>query len=91
MTDLMNNYFLGVSTELIQDWLKYNDEDLKDYAIAQVFYSYVLGSRKGTFIVLVGNRPYRNLYFEVTQSEMKFCLDVYTKQDQVYREYKLEP
>lgn len=91
MTDLADNYYREIACELIQDWLKYNDEDLKDYVIAQVFYSYVLGSRKGTFIVLVGNRPYNNLYFEVTQSDdNRFCLDVYVKQDQVYREYKLE-
>ena len=86
MTDLMDNYFLGVSAELIQYWLRYNCENLKDYAIAQVFSSYILGNRKGTYVVLVNGKPYNNLYFEVTQSEDRFCLDVYSKIDRVWRE-----
>ena len=86
--DIAENYFRQISCELISDWLKYNDDYLTEYAIAQVFSAYILGARKGTFCVLVGNRPYNNLYFEVTQSDdNRFCLDVYVKQDQVYREY----
>lgn len=88
MTDIQLNYFNSIADELIRYWFRINHEEIKqqDIDIRSVFQAYVLGARKGTFCVLVNGSIFDSMYFEVTQSQDKWCLDCYRKIDRVWRE-----
>ena len=91
MLGIADNYFINTASELINVWCGSNCKDLSVYQISMVWSGYILGNRKALFIVLVNDRPYAGLYFEVTQSkDNTFCLDIYRKTDQIYKESFLE-
>ena len=80
---MTENYYRRLADEVIRRWTDERYKDLKSYDISMVWSGYILGNRKGLFVILKDGTPFNGYYFEVTCSESRFTLDVYNKCDQI--------